>query len=85
MAQEYDTSSPGLIGPARRLFTITPADADLSYDTRAIWIGGTGTLVVTDLFGNVVTISAIPAGTLLPICARRIALASTATLVVGLS
>lgn len=52
--------------------------------TRGVWVGGAGDLSVTMNGGAVVTFSAVPAGTLLPIQIIQFRTASTATLVLGL-
>ena len=58
---------------------------DLSnHPCRAVWVGGTGTLVCTFVDGTVATLSGIPAGTLLPLSLSSIAASSTATNVVAL-
>lgn len=70
-----------------RAVVITPADgADLANPTRAIYVGGTGTLTVTMAdTGTDVLFSAIPVGTILPIRAKRVkATGTTATLLVAL-
>ena len=72
--------------PASKAFAITPADADLAVYTRAVYVGGTGTLVATLVDDTAaVTFTAIPAGSILPFRVKRIAAASTATLIVGLA
>lgn len=66
---------------------VTPSDSTL-INCRAIYVGGTGTLVLSvDGTTAGVTLSSIPAGTLLPISlnAGRIMAASSATLVVALA
>lgn len=67
-------------------FLISKSDTvDFTYLIRGIYVGGTGDVVaVTE--GNVaVTFSAVPAGTVLPVRARRVnASSTTATLMIGL-
>ena len=53
--------------------------------TRAVYVGGTGDLVVTMASGVDCTFSSVPAGTLLPISIIALKAATTATLIVGLS
>lgn len=79
-------ASSGTESPATRGYAITPGDGtDLSFATRAVWVGGAGDLTVTLLGGDTVTLSAIPAGTLIPIRAKQVAATgTTATLIVGL-
>jgi hypothetical protein len=70
--------------PARKLVAITPADTDLAFEPKAIWASGAGTLVITAIDDTVAVTLTVAAGTLLPIKARRIAAASTATGLVAL-
>ena len=78
-------------GTTRTLFAAESAVALAESDTvtfpatRAVWVGGLGDLVVQMKSGQIVTFSAVPAGTLLPICITQFRAASTATLVVGLN
>jgi hypothetical protein len=70
-------------GPATAHVAITAADTDLATPVRGVLINGSGTLIITDLQGTVVTYAAVAVGVVHPICAKRIALASTATGIVG--
>jgi hypothetical protein len=62
---------------------ITPSATPLAKTTRAVWVGGAGTMTVTTTTGNVVTYSGIAAGTLLPIAINAFT-AGSATLVLAL-
>lgn len=62
---------------------VTPSDAT-PITASAVWVGGLGNLVVTMQDGQVLTFTAVPAGTLLPISVTRIRAATTATLIVAL-
>jgi len=65
---------------------VTPSDSTL-VNCRALWVGGTGTLVISnDASTAGVTLSAIPAATLMPIELNggRVMAASSATLIVAL-
>ena len=64
---------------------ITPHD-DTVLAVQCLWVGGTGTLAVRfrDRPDTTVTLSAIPAGTLLPLDVVRVMAASTATLIIGM-
>jgi hypothetical protein len=83
MADNFEEYRLSLTAPAEKLVAITPADSDLAEVTRGLWVGGAGTLVVTGPKGGAVTITS-PAGVYHPVRAKRIALASTATEIVGL-
>lgn len=75
----------GLDYPAQRGFAITPSSNDLTPSAaRCLWVGGAGTLHVRLVSGDEVTLSGVPAGTLLPISVIRVYSDSTATLIVGL-
>jgi len=78
-------NSPVGDGPVVRGFSITKSDTTVFAPTRYIFVGGTGALAVV-LAGDdtVLTLSAIPAGTMLPLCAIKVMAATTATLLVGL-
>lgn len=74
--------------PITKLVAITPNDgADLAAATRAVWVGGAGNLrVIAADDATDVTLSGVPAGTLLPIRVKKVfATSTTATLIVGLS
>lgn len=73
---------------ASTAFTITPNDStDLPSAARAIYVGGTGNMVVQMASdASQVTFSGIPAGTLIPIQVSRVlATNTTATLIIGLN
>ncbi len=64
---------------------ITPADTDLVQPVRAIYVGGSGNLKISDTGGGAVTFSNVPAGVILPVMARRIwSTGTTASNIVGL-
>lgn len=66
--------------------SVTPSDStDLTNPSLALWIGGAGAVNVDLLEGGTVVFSAIPAGTLLPIRAKRVrSTSTTATLILSL-
>lgn len=73
-------------GPGRRLVAITKSDStELSADVRALWIGGAGDVSIL-CWGDTaaVTLASVPAGTLLPIKAKKVMAATTATSIVGI-
>lgn len=67
---------------ARGHVAITAADADIGL-VDAVYAGGAGTLVLTDRDGTVVTWT-VPAGGIASVQCKRVALASTATGIIGL-
>lgn len=72
--------------PPENAFVVTPNDtADLSATSRALYVGGAGNLAVIMVGGETVTLTAVPAGTLLPIRVDRVlAIGTTATAIVAL-
>jgi hypothetical protein len=72
-------------GPATNAVGVSPHDTnDLTYTTRAIYVGGAGNLTVT-IGGTNVTLSGVTAGTMLPIRATKVlATGTTATSIVAL-
>jgi len=64
---------------------VTPHDTNPNV-FNALYVGGTGNITLIDRAGNSVLISAIPAGTILPIaCSKVMSMGTTATLIVGLN
>lgn len=86
MPDRFANHAASLDAPADTAFVITPNDAaDLADTTRAIYVGGAGNLAVTMVSGGDVILSAVPAGTVLPLRVRRVkATGTTATAIVGL-
>ena len=64
---------------------ITPSDgANLPHVTTRIWIGGAGTLKVDMERSGTVTLSGVPAGTILDIAAKKVyATGTSATLLIA--
>lgn len=85
MSDEWATQSTGIAGPARNAAAVTPNDGtDLPNASRAILVGGGGTIAVVMAGGMSVTFTAQD-GSVLPICASRIkATGTTATGIVVL-
>jgi len=66
------------VGSSFDFAAITPDDStDLANETRGIYVGGTGDIVVHDKAGNNVTFSSAQAGTVLPIRTKRVLSTST--------
>lgn len=73
MSDVFSSFAPGLEAPASRLFAITPSNStDFTTDTRAIYVGTAGNIAIVTAAGDVVTLSNVPAGTILPIRATRV-------------
>lgn len=72
--------------PAIDWYDVTPDDNnDLSTIPRRVWVGGAGDLTIRSSEGNDVTLSSVPAGTLIPIQPVRIlSTGTTATNIVAL-
>jgi len=70
-------------GTARGHRAVTAADADIS-SFDALYAGGGGTLVITDLDGTVATWT-VPAGGYALVTGKRVAAASTATGIIALN
>jgi hypothetical protein len=82
----FDGHASGLDAPAAHGFEITPDDAtDLPEITRAIYVGGGGTLVARLQSGAELIFAGVPSGSILPIRTVRVTTAGTATSLVGLS
>ena len=57
---------------------VTPSDStNLSFDTRAIYVGTSGNVVAVFCDDSTVTFANVPAGTILPIIVKRINSTST--------
>lgn len=88
MADKFDKFFTNPNDPADYAFAITPdATTDLANFTRAIYVGASGNLAVTmvsETTNTFVTFTSVPAGSILPIRAKRVSTASTANSIVGL-
>ncbi len=73
-------------GPASGGAAVTPHDStNLTTFCRALYVGGSGTVVAVMLDLTVLTFVGVPAGTVLPIRCRRVnATSTTATSIVAL-
>ena len=80
----FENFSQSPIAPASRLVAITPADDNLVYACRMLYVGNGGTVVVRDLFGTVVTHENVPSGSYIgPFVIDRVTDATTATGIIG--
>lgn len=75
-----------LDSPARSGAALTPDDtADLGVVTRAVYVGGGGSLAVELADGASVSFAGVPAGAILPVRIKRLmATGTTASGIVGL-
>ena len=75
-------TAPGFDG-----FAIVPSDSvNFNIMCRGIYVGGTGAVSLVTSAGTVLTFSAVPVGTILPIIAQRVnSTLTTATLLVGIT
>lgn len=86
MAVTY-VNAPLAPGAAVSAFAVTPSDSTVfAIPTRQIWVGGAGNLAVLMNADTVsVVLSAVPAGTMLPVSVTKIlSTGTTATLIVGM-
>jgi hypothetical protein len=89
MSDLYTKYPNTLDSPASRALAITPSDStDLTFVTKAIYVGGGGSIKV-ELVGDTtpanVTFTSVQAGSILPIRVRKIYSANTtATNIIGL-
>lgn len=79
LAQVLDTP----LGVGQGGAAITPSDSTV-VAFRAVYVGGTGNVVLTGLDGNDVTFQACPVGLIIPMACTKVKAATTATLLVGL-
>ena len=84
-----EISASSSTSPALNAVAVVPADADLTDFTRSIYVGTTGDLVVVMAGIDVnavtaVTFSNVVAGSVLPIRARQIRAATTASDIVAM-
>lgn len=86
MATQLFNTSNSISAPYKFAAAVTPNDsADLTYTTRAVYIGGAGNMVATMDGGGDVTFTGLTVGSVLPVCVSRIkATSTTATNIVAL-
>jgi hypothetical protein len=86
MSDTFEQTATGLDSPAKNAFAVTPHDTNaLTSDTRGIYIGGAGDMVLVTTGGETVTFVGLPAGFILPVRANIIkSTGTTATNIVGL-
>lgn len=74
------------LAPASTFFAVTPHNStNFTTNARSLWIGAAGDVSVVAPDGTAVTFAAVPAGTLLPVRAKRVnSTGTTASSIVGL-
>lgn len=82
----FSSTASTLDSPARAGAVLTPDDAvDLAVVTRAVYVGGGGTLAVELADGDTVTFAGVPTGAVLPVRLKRLlATGTSASGIVGL-
>lgn len=85
MIDTFKTHVRSLTAPPECAEAITPSDTETTgHVTRALYVGGSGNLVVQMQNGSVVTLANVPAGTFLPMRAVQVLSSGTsATDIVG--
>ena len=83
----YATFQANLEAPYERGEAATPHDTnELTLASRAIYVGGAGALALVLVSGDAVTLSGVPAGTMLRVRAKQVkSTGTTATNIVALS
>lgn len=78
MPQNFPQLTANNSAPAEGALAVTPSDStDLSFVTRALYVGAGGNLNVDMAEGNTVLFVGVLSGTVLPIRVRRVRAAST--------
>lgn len=85
-AIDLANASNSIVAPAGKFAAVTPSDSvDLTYLTRALYVGGDGTVVAVDANGTAVSFVGVVAGTVLPIRVSRVnSTSTTATNIVAM-
>lgn len=86
MATDLSNKSNNVVDPGSNAAAVTPNDStDLTYTTRALFVGGAGNIAVTMAGGQSVTFTGVTAGALLPIRVTRVlSTGTTATTITAL-
>jgi hypothetical protein len=86
MSDNFATYYTELNSPAQDAFVVSPSNsANLTYFSRALYIGGGGNVAITTVKGTNVTFANVAGGSILPVRAQKVlSTGTTATLIVGL-
>lgn len=72
-AVDLANRSNNVVDPASNAAAVTPNDStDLTYTSRAIFVGGAGNLAIIMAGGQTVTFVGVQAGAIIPIRASRV-------------
>lgn len=81
---DFTPSNPTALFSARRVAAVTPSDSTDLTGARALWVGGAGIVSLKCVDDSAAVSLTVPAGTLLPVFAKNVMAATTATLIVAL-
>ena len=70
-------------GPFDNAAAIVPSDVTVLDQGVVVYVGGAGNVSIKDMAGNAVVFTAPPVGSVLPVRAKQVLAATTATLLVG--
>lgn len=79
MADEQAGFVETLDAPANSAAAVTPSATALAFTTRALYVGGAGSVAVTMAGGGNVTFVGVPAGAVLPIRVTHVLAAGSGT------
>lgn len=81
MTDRFSNRASALSGPASGGFAVEPHDSNIMPQvSRALYVGGAGTISMVLVSGDPLTLSNVPAGSVLPVRARQVlATGTTAT------
>jgi hypothetical protein len=78
-------SNPSALFSANKLTSVTPSDATELVGVRALYVGGAGDINVLAYDDSSPVVLNVPAGTILPIFAKKVySTSTTATLIVAM-
>lgn len=70
---KFTTNASGMTSPLTRSEAVTPHDTtEQNFVSRAVWVGVAGNVTFLMADGSVAAFANVPAGTLLPVRAKRV-------------
>lgn len=86
MAQQYIRTGNTGLQSSDNFQVVSPSDSiDLSFQSRALYVGGAGNVAVTNVLGVSIVFVAAPIGAILPVVTNRVmATGTTATNIIVL-